>query len=220
MLNYFYSVLIFVELRTKLFKLGNPASSSEASIRGFQPSGPVKDIGRYFPFQNRERCLAYFLLLVINLYEVAINPTIKIDPEKFYYFIVVCGASGIGKTSFVLDAIHKISQWAKNSTRDSLKKYPLLHTQISKLDTKPKLKSMINNCPECKLVLRLSYATCTPRQTELDRPAFSLAIRVLYAFLNRSRQVDDRDPNVKEDSPFNLFCKEWEQYGRGSSLLI
>src|SRR4051812_39452544 len=82
------------------------------SKRGQPVTNIVKQVGKYFPFVNRDRSLLnLWERLVLNI-EWAETQRGKIDSYKNEgaQYIVCCGASGIGKTTFATDGLVKLSE--------------------------------------------------------------------------------------------------------------
>jgi hypothetical protein len=74
-------------------------------LRGTKPTEEeVDDIGKYFPFENREGPLrTLYAHLLYYLKEWIPSFRCKPDSNKSYLFAVCHGIAGIGKTTFITD---------------------------------------------------------------------------------------------------------------------
>jgi hypothetical protein len=142
------------------------------SYRGTKVKDIILDVGKYFPFVNREKCLLKLLRRLNKFLSWCKYRGMK-DSSKMpgSEFIVCSGASGIGKTAFVMDGLY------------------LLESMIDSLDPEfrkcnGRTLSLLESCTKRGLVFRLSFVDITPLSQELQKPELCLAFRVLYQYLD------------------------------------
>jgi hypothetical protein len=77
-----------------------------SELRGRKPEGIIEDVGKYFPFENRDEPLSELNLMLGEHVKWA-NPVSvnAVDANKRIDFVVCHGISGIGKTTFVTDGL-------------------------------------------------------------------------------------------------------------------
>lgn len=125
---------------------------------GIKVSGVIEDVGKYFPFVNREKSLLKHLgrlnrfLLWCKYCGI---PDLYKSSEAEYN--VCCGASGIGKTTFVTDELYKFASMINTLEPEFQKIYG--HTV-----------SLLENCTKRGLVFRLNFKDVQPLSEELQNP--------------------------------------------------
>ncbi len=151
----------------------SPMSSPSASVlRGTLPVGMVRDVGQYFPFENRETPLRALINRLATHLEWHSKQRNESQPEKSIDFTVCHGLSGVGKTTFVTDGFAHISR-----------------TGMAVADA-PQVQPILSECIENNLCFRLSIASIGLLQSERKNPALFLAMRVLYSFLNPHHRMN------------------------------
>eukprot|EP01125_Pyxidicula_operculata_P023111 TRINITY_DN981_c0_g1_i10.p1 TRINITY_DN981_c0_g1~~TRINITY_DN981_c0_g1_i10.p1 ORF type:complete len:416 (+),score=49.38 TRINITY_DN981_c0_g1_i10:177-1424(+) len=136
-------------------------------------SDEVEDIGRFFPFKNRAHSRALLFDAIKNIYELWMKKDTLLLPDLFgkkLPFILIGGAPGIGKTTFITNAV--LGEY------EALKK-----GQGNHLPSSSPVVEMLNNCVCNGLVVSVSlYVESIFAQEETDLRMFFLG-RLVYKYL-------------------------------------
>ena len=97
-------------IQEKLYYLFGSSTTNlgPSALRGRRPVGIVDDVGKYFPFENREEPLAYLMHCLQDQYEWWKRYRGQDDSNKAVAFTVCHGMSGVGKTTFVTDGFRHV----------------------------------------------------------------------------------------------------------------
>jgi hypothetical protein len=143
---------------------------SLSTLRGKPISqSTVLDVGNYFPFVNRETQLDLLWERIKAKYDWKRQGNNRgVDAYKLYgaEFVVCCGSSGIGKTTFSTDGLRIL---AKKLTGESPE------------------KALLQNCVQRNLTFRISFIDNPLQKAEQENPSIILPFRVLYQYLHPTK---------------------------------
>jgi hypothetical protein len=151
----------------------------------------VKDVGLYFPFLNREHELEQLWHRIEDQFTWEEQFRGKTDAQKQdgAQFIVCCGASGIGKTTFSSDGLRAFV------TRSFFDK------------NKPGV--LFQDCLNRNLTFRFSFIQVELQPQEIERPAIVLPYRILHQYTSTTRESYGYQ---------NFLAKYLPEFGTGLNL--